>query len=132
MRKGIGVNTNLKNLIDNSKIPTYLRLRPVRIALAAACIVLLTVVVYAVWFNGSDDTGRVATASVKRGPLVISLAESGTIQNRQRKVVKSEVEGTVTILYLIDEGVNVKKDDLLMELDSAGSLTKRTNNKSPC
>ncbi|MCK4625267.1 MAG: efflux RND transporter periplasmic adaptor subunit [Phycisphaerae bacterium] len=119
------MNTNLKNLINNSRIPTYLRLKPVRIALAAACIVLLIVVVYAVWFSGDSDTNRVATASVKRGPLVISLTESGTIQNRKRAVVKSEVEGTVTILYLIAEGVNVKKDDLLVELDSSRLLDQK-------
>ncbi len=119
------MNTNLKNLINNSKISTYLRLKPVRITLVVVCVALLTVVVYAVWFSGDSDTKRVATASVKRGPLVISLTESGTIQNRQRAIVKSEVEGTVTILYLIDEGVNVKKGDLLLELDSSRLLDQK-------
>jgi len=113
------VNINPKILTNNSKLLGYLRLRPVRISLAVACIALLTAVAYAIWFTGSDDGNRVATASVRRGPLVISLVESGTIQNRQRVVVKSQVEGTATILYLIAEGKDVKKGDLLVELDSS-------------
>ena len=127
MRKEIGVNTDLKNLINNSKskVPAYLRLRPVRIALAAVSIVLLAVVVYAVWFAGDSNANRAATTPVRRGPLVISLTESGTIQNRRREVVKSEVEGTVTILYLIAEGVNAKKGDLLVELDSSRLLDEK-------
>ncbi len=125
MRKEIGVNTNLKNPINNSKVMTYLRLRPVRIALAAAGIALLAVVVYVVWFSGDSDTNRAATTPVRRGPLVISLTESGTIQNRRREVVKNEVEGTVTILYLITEGVNAKKGDLLVDLDSSRLLDEK-------
>ncbi len=119
------MNTIPKKTINSSKALGYLRFRPVRITMVVVCIALLTTVVYAVWFAGSGDTNRVATASVRRGPLVISLTESGTIQNRQRAVVKSEVEGTVTILYLIDEGVNVKKDDLLVELDSSRLLDQK-------
>ncbi len=119
------MNTKPEKSTNSSKVLGYLQLRPVRIALAAACIVLLIVVVYAVWFTGADNTNRVATVSVRRGALVISLTESGTIQNRQRAVVKSEVEGTVTILYLIDEGVRVKKGDLLLELDSSRLLDEK-------
>jgi HlyD family secretion protein len=56
---------------------------------------------------------------VQRGPLVISVTESGTIQNRERAVVKSQVEGTATILFLVPEGIDVRKGDLLVELDSS-------------
>ena len=122
MRKGIGVNTNPKNPTSNSKFLRYVRLRSVRIGLAGACIVLLAAVVYAVWVVGAGDNNRSATIPVRRGPLVISLSESGTVQNRDRAMVKSEVEGMATILYLIDEGVYVKKGDLLLELDSSRLL----------
>jgi len=91
-------------------------------AVAAACIVLLAAVVYAIWFAGSGDGTRLATAPVRRGPLVISVSESGTVQNRQRAVVKNEVEGAATILYLVVEGTHVKKGDLLVDLDSSKLL----------
>ncbi|MFO7898947.1 MAG: efflux RND transporter periplasmic adaptor subunit [Planctomycetota bacterium] len=71
------------------------------------------------WSGGDDDETAVPLATVQRGPLVISVTESGTIQNRQQAVVKSEVEGTSTILFLVPEGIQAKKGDLLVELDSS-------------
>lgn len=57
---------------------------------------------------------------VERGPLRISLTESGSIQSRERVIIRSEVEGRRTILSLVDEGKHVKKGDLLVEIDSSG------------
>ena len=45
------------------------------------------------------------------------MVESGTIKSRDQVVVKSQVEGRTTILWIIDEGTYVKKGDLLMKLD---------------
>ncbi len=56
---------------------------------------------------------------VKRGPLTISVTEAGTIKNREQVVIKSEVEGSTTILSLIEEGTFVKKGDPLVELDAS-------------
>ena len=73
----------------------------------------------------SDSKGmdvNIATFTVKRGPLTISIIESGTIQAREQEIIKSEVEGRTTILSLVDEGINVKKGDLLIELDSSGLI----------
>lgn len=57
--------------------------------------------------------------AVKRGPLTISVTESGTISNREKIVVKSQVEGKTNILFLVPEGTQVSKGDLLIELDSS-------------
>jgi len=57
---------------------------------------------------------------VERGPLRISLTESGSIQSRERVIIRSEVEGRRTILSLVDEGKHVKKGDLLVEIDASG------------
>lgn len=56
----------------------------------------------------------------QRGPLRISINESGSIQSRERVVIRSEVEGRRTILSLVDEGKYVHRGDLLVELDSSG------------
>ena len=119
------MNTNRKNPNGNNRLLRYLRLRPVRVVLAGVCIALVAAVVYAVWYAGADDTNLVATAAARRGPLVISVTESGTVQNRQRAVVKSQVEGVVSILYLIAEGTHANKGDLLLELDSSRLLDER-------
>lgn len=58
-------------------------------------------------------------AVAQRGPLVISITEAGTVQARDQVVIKSEVEGQTTILYLIPEGARVQRGDLLVELDTS-------------
>ena len=55
----------------------------------------------------------------EKGPLTISITESGSIENKEKVVVRSEVEGRTTIIWLVDEGKSIKKGDLLVELDSS-------------
>jgi len=59
------------------------------------------------------------TFHVRKGPLTISVVESGTIQSREQVSLKSEVEGQTTLIFLIPEGTKVTKDDLLIELDAS-------------
>lgn len=67
------------------------------------------------------------TFTVERGALTISVAESGTIRAREQVIIKSEVEGQTTIIYLIEEGELVKKGDLLVELDASTLQDNRVN-----
>jgi HlyD family secretion protein len=60
-----------------------------------------------------------ATFVVRRGPLRISVTESGTLRAREQVIMKSEVDGRTSILYIIAEGTHVKKGDLLVELDAS-------------
>lgn len=75
--------------------------------------------VYATKSNSAKKANLAAIPvdTVKRGPLTISVTVSGTIRSRQQEVIKSEVEGMPTVLFLIPEGTRVKKGDLLVELD---------------
>ncbi len=59
------------------------------------------------------------TTPVRRGNLVISLTESGTIQAQNRIVIKNTIPGNTSILWIIEEGKQVKKGDLLVELESS-------------
>lgn len=70
--------------------------------------------------RGSEAVNNGQLFEVNRGPLTISVTESGTIQSRERVIVKSEVEGRLAILWLIPEGQQVQKGDLLIELDASG------------
>jgi len=69
------------------------------------------------------------TFRVKKGPLAISVVESGTIKARVQEIIKSEVEGKTTILWIIEEGVNVKKEELLVELDASHLQDKLVDNQ---
>ncbi len=75
--------------------------------------------VYGLTRDDADDA-NLPTFTVQEGDLTISVSASGTIQSRERVVVRSEVEGRTTILSLIDEGTHVEKGDLLVELDASG------------
>jgi len=83
----------------------------------------------ALMFGGSGGAASAAAelATVKDGPLTISVSEPGTIKNRDQVVIKSEVEGRRAILFLVAEGVNVKKGDLLIELDGTGIEEERAS-----
>jgi len=100
-----------------------------KILVPAAIIVLLLIGIAVVAFNHSSakdvSTGDMPTFAVKRGPLRISVTESGTIQAREQIIIKSEVEGRTTILSLVEEGTIVEKGELLVELDSSQLLDER-------
>jgi HlyD family secretion protein len=59
----------------------------------------------------------VLTCPVEEGPLVISVTQAGTIKPRETIVLKSQLEGRSTVLFLVPEGRQVEKGDLLVELD---------------
>lgn len=87
-----------------------------------AALVLAVVAGAAFWLlrgRRTDPMAGLPVATVMRGPLLISITESGTIKSRQQEVIKCEVEGGSTILYLIPEGKRVKTGELLVELDGS-------------
>jgi HlyD family secretion protein len=86
--------------------------------LAAGAVAILAIVGFLVWGgSGGPDAMAATLFAVEEGPLTISVTENGTIKNRDQVILKSEVEGRAAILFLIPEGANVKKGDLLVELD---------------
>ncbi len=56
---------------------------------------------------------------VREGPLTIEVSEAGVIKARDQVIIKNEVEGQTSILWIIDEGKEVKNGDLLLELDAS-------------
>jgi len=107
-------------------------LRPKLLALIGAIVILL-IGVAVVAFNHSGTktilAGDLPTFATKRGPLRISVTESGTIQSREQIILKCEVEGRTTILTLVEEGMRVKKGDLLVELDASALIDARVDHE---
>ncbi|RLC61520.1 MAG: efflux transporter periplasmic adaptor subunit [Chloroflexi bacterium] len=81
--------------------------------------IVLIAVLLKVVRGGEETTSGLAIFAAKRGPLTISVLESGTIKAREQIIIKNEVEGRTSIIWLIDEGTVVKKGDLLVELDAS-------------
>lgn len=98
------------------------RRRSLRVLVVVALVVAaaaLAVAAKTIASRGSGNGGNQPLFEVAEGPLTISVTESGTVQPRDQIVIKSEVEGTTTILYLVPEGTKVQKGDLLVQLDAS-------------
>lgn len=112
---------------QNNNVPNGNGKRRAKVIGALAVVVLVGMAV--VWLKvvrgGEDPASAYATFTVKQGPLTISVLETGTIKSRDQQIVKNEVEGRTSIVWLIDEGVHVKKGDLLVELDSSNLVDAR-------
>ncbi len=122
METGVNMSPDHHTNSPQSLPSRLLKQRPFVAVVSGGAVLAVVLFVYALWFAGGQENDRLAVAPVQRGPLVISVTESGTIQNRERVVIKSEVEGNTTIIYLVPEGVQVEEGDLLVELDSSGLL----------
>lgn len=91
-----------------------------RLGIIAAVAATALVVIWFKVVRGADDpTSHLATFVAKRGPLTISVPESGTITAREQVTLRNEVEGRTSIVRLVPEGTIVKKGDLLVELDAS-------------
>jgi len=111
---------------DNTMVPFFQNKRLLWIVI----VLLVTVVgiggVKLTLYNSEGGlTSNLATFVVKRGPLRISVTESGTIKARDQVILKCEVEGRTSILTLVPEGTRVKQGDLLVELDASKLLDSK-------
>jgi len=88
-----------------------------------AIVAVATIVLIFIWLKvvrgAEDPTSAYSTFVAKRGPLTISVLESGTISPQEKITLRNEVEGRTTIVSLVPDGSIVKKGDLLVELDSS-------------
>ncbi|MDT8301267.1 MAG: hypothetical protein RQ760_07255 [Sedimentisphaerales bacterium] len=105
--------SNLKNGRSGLKSPKVIW---AIVIVSLICIIVLWLKVV----RGSEQAGSdLVTFVAKRGPLTISVLESGTIKPKERLIIKNELEGRTSIISLIPEGTKVKKGDLLVELDAS-------------
>lgn len=108
--------------MSNSNVKNGRRgLRSPRTIAAIATVALICIVV--VWLKvvkaGEQPVTDLVTFVAKRGPLTISVLESGTIKPRERLILKNELEGRTSIISLVPEGKYVTKGEVLVELDAS-------------
>jgi HlyD family secretion protein len=105
-------------MTDPSQGPNRRRLWITGTIIIAAIVMISLMAKYHTTRRSGSDSENL-TFSVRRGPLVISLTESGTIQAQNRIIIKNLIPGSTTILWIIDEGAQAKKGELLVELDAS-------------
>lgn len=113
--------------VKNANGMTNGRRKPLR--LLGVLVILAAVALVIIWLKvvraGDSPTTQMATFGAQRGPLTISVLESGTIKAREQIIITNQLEGRTSIIYLIDEGTKVKKGDLLVELDASTMQDQR-------
>ena len=83
-----------------------------------AALALITLVIFA-WPRPAPPA--VSCYEVKRSDMLVSVVEGGTVEAVNEVSIRSEVEGIARIIFIVPEGSNAKKGDLLVELDSSSS-----------
>jgi len=81
----------------------------------------LSTVVFLVWMNfrkEKDVDAAEPVCAVQRGPLTISVINSGTVHSRDKVIISCELEGRSILTWMIEEGTNVQTGDLLVEFDA--------------
>ncbi len=82
-------------------------------------LVLAVIVVARGGLLDGEETVAVTGQAVARGPLRITVLERGNLQAADSVVLKNQIEGRTTILYLIPEGTWVEEGTLVCELDAS-------------
>ena len=89
------------------------------IVIAAA---LLAVGAFWYWKSGtreqSIDLKTAARAKVTRGNLTVTVLQAGELESKNSKAIINDTDRQRKITFVVDDGVKVKKGDLLVELDS--------------
>jgi multidrug efflux pump subunit AcrA (membrane-fusion protein) len=89
-------------------------------------LVLIGIVAGGVW-GASQILGKRAqekvsstlTAAVERGDLVVTVVEDGNLESASNIDIKCEVAGGSSILWIVEDGTEVKEGDKIVELDSS-------------
>ena len=105
---------------ENSSGAKVSRRRALMVAVVVCAVLMVAILVNGQRrrLSGAGGVDGEPVFVVQRGPLTISVSVSGTIKPREQEIIKNEVEGQAAILWLVDEGVEVKQGDLLVELDA--------------
>ncbi len=92
-------------------------------------LVVVTVAVMAM-AAGCDRSGgsamSVLTAPVKKGDLLVTVTEDGNVESAVNIDIKCGVAGGTSILWIVEDGKEVKKGEKLVELD-ASALEEQIN-----
>ncbi len=78
--------------------------------------------------SGDDDRG-VLTYTVSRSDLLITVTENGNVESSSNVEVKCQVAGGSTILWIVPDGEQVKKDQLIIKLDKS-QLEEQLNSQT--
>lgn len=66
-----------------------------------------------------SDSAKVLTHTISRGELLVTVTEEGSLESAVNSEIKCKVKGGSTILWIIEDGTEVKPGDELVRLDAS-------------
>ena len=66
----------------------------------------------------SREAGFTLTHTIRRGDLVVSVTEQGTLESSNNTEIRCKVRGYSTVIWVIEGGTEVKAGDELVRLDT--------------
>jgi HlyD family secretion protein len=97
------------------------------------CLVIAAALTVSLWgvsqyaaSRGPVISRELKTKEVRRGDLSVVLSADGNVESAVNIDLKCEVAGGSAILWIVEDGEQVKKDDKLVELDSS-ALEEKVN-----
>lgn len=109
-------------MLTSAKAEDYVRSRRRLRRWGVGIVAVAGAILLAVAASSRETPSNTApTAFARRGPMVISVSDSGTIRPREQVILKNELEDPATILSIVPEGTMVKKGGVIVELDVSAS-----------
>jgi multidrug efflux pump subunit AcrA (membrane-fusion protein) len=68
--------------------------------------------------SSSSEFGNMQTHAIKRGELLVTVTEQGTLESSNNTEVKCKVRGDNTIIWVVESGTEVEAGDELVRLDT--------------
>lgn len=88
------------------------------ILLAGVCLLIIAAGVFLWATPWRDDViSSGPTASVRQGPMTVSVVESGELKSERRKVISNELRWPVIIKEVVAEGTRVQKGQTIIEFE---------------
>jgi HlyD family secretion protein len=69
--------------------------------------------------GSAAEQSAAASFRLKKGDLKLTLAESGTLEARNKVTIRPQIKTSAKVLAIVDQGTLVKEGDILVELDKA-------------
>lgn len=95
--------------------------------LPTAALLALATLLAACGGTTSNAAADAKLFEVRRDDLPITVRENAELQALRETLVRSEVEGQSTIIFIVPEGTQVKQGEKLVELDVSELVEKRAN-----
>ncbi len=121
-----GNGTAASSFVRPSRLPKARRVsRLMRFILPATAVVLAVIAggVWFFWFRGPQVRTDIEKRTVEYQDLQLKVVERGALEAKENRDIKCEVKtgsrGAPKIKWVVDNGAQVKKGDLLVEIDDS-------------